>query len=186
MQTLLDTPYGKIRIYDTHLQVKWNAQCKGLSASLDFVNKTKSAGVSLIMGDFNLQYSELFAPQFRCGARPEQELLLGCSGEPCEINGHIDFIFSIKPSEQIIEQHCFKKSVLVDSHDILLSTIKMPHPPLKKGDFNADNKIDIYDYNIMLEQFGKTGAPGFHLADIIRNGTIDIFDYNALLASYGT
>ncbi len=56
----------------------------------------------------------------------------------------------------------------------------------KKGDLNADGKVDIYDYNIMLEQFGKTGAPGFHPADIIKNGIVDIFDYNELIASYGT
>lgn len=185
LQTLLDTPFGKIRIYVTHLQRKDESQCKGLIGALDFINATKTADPSLIMGDYNLMYGEMFAPQKRCGGRPEQELQAGCYGTPCELGGQIDFIFSVKPSEQIIEQHCYKKSLLKDSHNILLSTVKMPGPPLKKGDLNVDKKIDIYDYNVMLEQFGKTGTSGFHPADMVKNGVIDIFDYNELLASYG-
>lgn len=49
------------------------------------------------------------------------------------------------------------------------------------GDLNEDNVIDIFDYNILLSDFGKTGTPGFIRSDIIRNGQVDIFDYNQLL-----
>ncbi len=51
------------------------------------------------------------------------------------------------------------------------------------GDVNADNKIDIFDYNILLTNFGKTGS-GF-LGDIDNSGKVDIFDYNILLSNFG-
>lgn len=49
---------------------------------------------------------------------------------------------------------------------------------------NPNGKVDIFDYNLLLEQFGKTGATGFHPADIIKNGAVDIFDYNVLLQQF--
>lgn len=55
----------------------------------------------------------------------------------------------------------------------------------KKGDVNNDGKIDIFDYNVLLGIFGKTGVTGFHPADIDANGKIDIFDYNILLEQFG-
>jgi hypothetical protein len=51
----------------------------------------------------------------------------------------------------------------------------------KSGDLNADNHIDIFDYNILVSNFGKTGSA----ADIDKNGKVDIFDYNNFIAHYG-
>lgn len=53
------------------------------------------------------------------------------------------------------------------------------------GDLNHDSKIDIFDYNIMVTDFGKSGTPGFIPADIDKNGTVDIFDYNILVGNFG-
>lgn len=53
------------------------------------------------------------------------------------------------------------------------------------GDLNRDGKVDIFDYNILIGNFGKTGAPGFIPADIDKNGKVDIFDYNELVGNYG-
>ncbi len=53
------------------------------------------------------------------------------------------------------------------------------------GDLNSDSKIDIFDYNIMVTDFGKSGAPGFIPADIDKNGKVDIFDYNILVGNFG-
>lgn len=49
---------------------------------------------------------------------------------------------------------------------------------------NPDGKVNIFDYNLLIANFGKTGNPGFHPADIIKNGDIDIFDYQAVLANF--
>lgn len=53
----------------------------------------------------------------------------------------------------------------------------------KPGDTDGDNDVDIFDYNILLTNFGQTGSnnPG----DIDKNGRVDIFDYNILLTNFG-
>lgn len=60
-----------------------------------------------------------------------------------------------------------------------------PSPTAKQGDLDRDNDVDIFDYNALLQNFGRTGVNGFHPADIIQNGKVDIFDFNALLGSFG-
>ncbi|MEW5805303.1 MAG: hypothetical protein AB1721_01040 [Patescibacteria group bacterium] len=53
------------------------------------------------------------------------------------------------------------------------------------ADLNQDNKVDIYDYNLLVTDFGKAGSPGFIPADIIKDGKVDIFDYNILVGNFG-
>ncbi len=55
----------------------------------------------------------------------------------------------------------------------------------KSGDLNGDGKVDIFDYNLLVTNFGKTGTAGFSSADIDKNGKVDIFDYNQLVANFG-
>lgn len=54
-----------------------------------------------------------------------------------------------------------------------------------QSDLDVDGDVDIFDYNILLSDFGKTGTAGFVKADIVRNGAVDIFDYNVLLGDFG-
>lgn len=56
----------------------------------------------------------------------------------------------------------------------------------KPGDLNDDGAVDIFDYNIMIGDFGKTGTPGFIKADLEPDGVINIFDYNLLLKYFGS
>ncbi len=58
-------------------------------------------------------------------------------------------------------------------------------PPSLVSDLDSDRDVDIFDYNILLGDFGKTGTAGFIRADIIKNGVVDIFDYNILLGDFG-
>ncbi len=59
-----------------------------------------------------------------------------------------------------------------------------PSPtPLKQGDLDGNGKVDIFDYNIILTNYGKTGS-GIQ-GDIDGNGKVDIFDYNILLTNFG-
>ena len=57
-----------------------------------------------------------------------------------------------------------------------------PSPLVKPGDLDGDNDVDIFDYNQLLTDFGKTGNLA---ADIDKNGKVDIFDYNILLTNFG-
>lgn len=51
------------------------------------------------------------------------------------------------------------------------------------GDLNLDGKVDIYDYNIFLTNFGNTTCG--NVADIDGNCKVDIFDYNTLITNFG-
>ena len=57
-----------------------------------------------------------------------------------------------------------------------------PTPTPKPGDLNADGKVDISDYNVLVANFGKTGT---NIADIDGNKIVDIFDYNVLVGNFG-
>lgn len=62
-----------------------------------------------------------------------------------------------------------------------------PSVPVKPGDLDGNGKIDIFDYNQLLTDFGKTGTN--LISDIYKSGSslnkVDIFDYNLLLTNYG-
>ncbi len=55
------------------------------------------------------------------------------------------------------------------------------------GDIIVNGKVDIFDYNQLMTDFGKTGT-GL-ISDIEKSGTslnrVDIFDYNLLLSNFG-
>jgi hypothetical protein len=52
------------------------------------------------------------------------------------------------------------------------------------GDLNGDGKINISDYNILLQNFGNTTCS--NVADIDGNCKVDIFDYNILVENFGS
>lgn len=54
---------------------------------------------------------------------------------------------------------------------------------IKPADLNTDGKIDIYDYNLLVANFNKTGSN--IVGDIDHNGKVDIYDYNELVANFG-
>lgn len=51
------------------------------------------------------------------------------------------------------------------------------------GDANPDGVVDFLDLNVVLGQYGQTGAglPG----DLDHNGVLDFVDLNLLLGVYG-
>ncbi len=61
--------------------------------------------------------------------------------------------------------------------------ISTPTPILLPGDLNRDNKVDIFDYNLLVQHFGNTTCR--NVADIDGNCKVDIFDYNILVGNFG-
>jgi hypothetical protein len=51
------------------------------------------------------------------------------------------------------------------------------------GDINCDGSINIFDYNIMIGNFGKSGT-GLQ-GDLNGDNTVNIFDYNILVGNFG-
>jgi parallel beta-helix repeat protein len=50
------------------------------------------------------------------------------------------------------------------------------------ADLDLNAKVDIFDYNLLVSEFGQTGDKQ---SDIDLNGKVDIFDYNILVANFG-
>lgn len=59
----------------------------------------------------------------------------------------------------------------------------VPTGTVKVGDVDGNGKVDIFDYNELLTNFGKSGAN--IRGDINNNGKVDIFDFNDLLTNFG-
>ena len=58
-----------------------------------------------------------------------------------------------------------------------------PIASVKTGDIDGNGKVDIFDYNVLLTNFGKTGTN--LQGDFDKNGKVDIFDYNTLITNFG-
>lgn len=66
-----------------------------------------------------------------------------------------------------------------------ISSPVSPAPSIttKPGDIDGNDRVDIFDYNILLTNFNKTGS-GIQ-GDLNNSGKVDIFDYNVLLTNFG-
>jgi len=63
------------------------------------------------------------------------------------------------------------------------STSTPTPPPTLPGDLDKNGVVDIFDYNLMIENFGNTNCG--NVADIDGNCKVDIFDYNLLVENFG-
>lgn len=59
-----------------------------------------------------------------------------------------------------------------------------PTPSAKPGDVDGNGQIDIFDFNVVLSNFGKTPAQRSE-GDLDGNNKVDIFDFNILLTHFG-
>lgn len=50
------------------------------------------------------------------------------------------------------------------------------------GDINRDKKVDLFDYNLFVRDYGLTT---YSPADFNHSGKVDLFDYNLFVANYG-
>jgi len=53
----------------------------------------------------------------------------------------------------------------------------------KNGDLDRDGDVDIFDYNILVRNFGNKDCG--NQADIDGDCDVDIFDYNILVRNFG-
>ena len=55
-------------------------------------------------------------------------------------------------------------------------TLEVPIP----GDLDGDGDVDIFDYNLVVSNFGGSGS-----GDADGDGDVDIFDYNIVVSNFG-
>ncbi len=91
-------------------------------------------------------------------------------------NGRFDLYYKLNAGD----------TVWID--DVMLcegSCVAAPAPSVtgRTGDIDGNGRVDIFDYNELLTNFGKTGSS--LRGDINKNGRVDIFDFNDLLTNFG-
>ena len=74
------------------------------------------------------------------------------------------------------------KGVFKQCHYRDVTTIS-PSPIPKQGDLDKDGDVDIFDYNLLVANFGSTNCGS--QADINGDCKVDIFDYNLLVTNFG-
>jgi hypothetical protein len=55
-------------------------------------------------------------------------------------------------------------------------------PSYKTGDINKDNKVDKYDFSLMMANWGKTGT---NTCDLNGDGKVDKYDFALLMSKWG-
>ncbi len=56
-----------------------------------------------------------------------------------------------------------------------------PKTEKTKGDITGDGKVGIFDFNILMANWGKTGE---NVADLNGDGKVDILDFNILMINW--
>lgn len=56
-----------------------------------------------------------------------------------------------------------------------------PPPAVIKGDINKSGKVDIFDFNVLMVQWGGAGSSA---ADLNSDSKVDIFDFNILMINW--
>lgn len=131
---LLDTDFGRLRFYVTHLQRKEDAQCEGLKNAIAYIKQTNTTNDPyLVVGDYNLEMVEIFPPPVNQRSSNPSKLYCDseaailwpqtCKGTPCYMGG-IDFIFSPIAKGPAVEEICALPLYLYDSHEFYISTVE--------------------------------------------------------------
>lgn len=85
----------------------------------------------------------------------------------------------------LISKEKVKRPAFAAYQELSKKYLQTTPPASLVSDLDVDGDVDIFDYNMLLGDFGKTGTAGFVRADIVKNGIVDIFDYNILLGDFG-
>lgn len=76
-----------------------------------------------------------------------------------------------------------KNFVPVSQREIYVPEPSVTPPTSKLGDTDSDGDVDIFDYNILIENFGSTICG--NVSDLNSDCDVDIFDYNILIQNFG-
>lgn len=182
--TQIQSPIGVIRFIDTHVH-HGEDNCKAMKEFRDIVKPYQSDPMTIMVGDFNIEVHGKGTCDFTITGNYNHS----CEqSNNCDYKANIDWILLPITGSQLSQVWRFRDTAFTESdHLPIISEIRLLNPPApsKQGDLDKDQDIDLFDYNLLLGAFGKTGSPGFDPADIIKNGTVDIFDFNALIENFG-
>lgn len=85
---------------------------------------------------------------------------------------------SLRPAVAAIKQAILEGGVQLDT---AVSPSPSPSSTAKVGDLNNDGRVNIFDFNIFIQNYQSQNA----IADLNKNGTVDVFDFNLLVSNFG-
>lgn len=98
-----------------------------------------------------------------------------------DLSSVIDPVFDITPINPTSTQGQ-QPTVTLTPTTTLIPT---PTDTQKRGDANGDGKVDIYDLNIILKNYGKSVTTGVLLGDLNADAYVDIHDFREWLILLG-
>lgn len=186
--TELRTQFGNIWVFSIHQPTGQEGKCERYDKYLTQFEKYAQT-VRIFAGDFN------FDVRNKClNNKLTQQYVYSCTeaggkmSNKCSssfMSGMLDAI-GVSTTGSVMMKNSQTIQYNLSDHLAVAATIELPivQSETREGDFDHDGDVDIFDYNIVINNFGKTGAAGFHPADIVQDGKIDVFDYNALLQNF--
>ena len=90
--------------------------------------------------------------------------------------------YPLKSVEELVSDEG-KNFIPVSQRDTSVSEPSVTPPTSKLGDTDSDGDVDIFDYNVLVENFGS--ATCGNVSDLDSDCDVDIFDYNILVQSFG-
>ncbi|MBP7774283.1 hypothetical protein KA078_00685 [Candidatus Woesebacteria bacterium] len=202
ISVIKDTPLGNISVANFHTNL--SAPCKQMQTMINAVSSDERK-ISVVAGDANITFTNFYGQPEHL-TKPEcksydwsafnntcKDAVYNCKpgDHACRNSSSCwgDYVYSFRPSNLFIKtiKSIGNAHAISDAHPAIIAEIGSfkPAQPVRVGDINNDGVVDIFDYNKLLQSFGKTGGIGFDPADIIQNGVIDIYDLNALLQNFG-
>ena len=138
---LVNTPIGRLKVFNTHLQRKpqqmnktlVSGVCGGMEDSVNFIaSKIVTGEDAIVGGDFNAKYNSTngyvdYDMQVRCTSTQSFTRLFDvkCSTSMCSYD-QIDFVLGAKGSNPAVYQYCRKSSFgLHDAHELYVGTVKL-------------------------------------------------------------
>ncbi|MDQ5981347.1 MAG: hypothetical protein QG570_94 [Patescibacteria group bacterium] len=134
---LVDSPAGKLKVFNTHLQRQEDYMCPGMDISVDYIkSKLVAEDRYIVGGDFNAQYDSNGGFFEYAGAGKRyctydqsfvQIFATKCTSTLCDYSPNsIDFILGGTASKPAVYQYCRKEAYgLLDAHEIYLSTVTL-------------------------------------------------------------
>jgi hypothetical protein len=105
-------------------------------------------------------------------------------GGDCKINIGSDLIIWVKHFTNFVTytQTAVPLVVAVSSGGGASGGSTSTSTTIKIGDVNGDNKIDKYDFSLMMSNWGKTGSNN---CDLNNDGKVDKYDFALLMSRWG-
>ncbi len=107
----------------------------------------------------------------------------------------VDLLGNEKEGNSPISYPAFSSGTTIEKNLSFITTVVTPVQPsgggggnvatpttTKIGDINGDNKVDKYDFSLMMSDWGKTGSNN---CDLNNDGKVDKYDFALLMSKWG-